>query len=170
MSLVLVVQKVSLAQKIFEFLKSCISEWEYRQRMNWLPLWNVTFPPPLLIGQPTCAVKTILTSPKNPKFQISNSPLILAGGTHYELALFLRRRNTELKSSNVSLNLWGEKVSFIFDSWCYQCWCHYKNNLQGKCFVISTTLDPISSDWLKLIPSHIRWGWLKKMSAAGSFD
>ena len=44
-----------------------------------LPLRNITPSPPLPIGQPS-EIKNILTSPRNPKFQNSNSPLTLSGG------------------------------------------------------------------------------------------
>ena len=72
--------------KIFEPLKSCISKWENRRRMNWPPLKKYPspsqdnfFPPP--------EIKNILTSPKNPKLQNCNSPLTLARGTHYDIPI-----------------------------------------------------------------------------------
>ena len=62
--------------KLFEFLKSCISKCEFRyekvdEKWTNLSLGNI-FPPPRRTSPPT--PQNILISPKNPKFQNSNSP------------------------------------------------------------------------------------------------
>ena len=78
----------ALQTKSFEFLKSCISEWENGQRMNW-PTFKKYTPSPI-IGQPLLKSKIFWPPRKTqiPKFQLL--PLNLAGTAHYELYIHSR--------------------------------------------------------------------------------
>ena len=62
--------KMRAQAKLFEFLKSCISKCENRRRMNWVPPKKYN-PLPLIEQLPGPEIKNILTSPQNPKFQLT---------------------------------------------------------------------------------------------------
>ena len=64
-----------LQAKNIEFFKSCIPKWENRQRIKWPPHKKYT-----------PWIKNILTSPKNPKFQL---PPELGRGAHWYWWQFL---------------------------------------------------------------------------------
>ena len=84
--------------KIFEFLKSCISEWENVSRMNWSPLKKyikyILSLPHKTTPSPPRPLKLKISWPPsiNPRFQLSS--LASAGGTHCDVTEAYYSRNS----------------------------------------------------------------------------
>ena len=76
------IMKIRTSQaKIFKFLKSCISKWENRWRMNWpSPKKYSPFSSHRTNIPPPAEIKNIFASSKNLKFQNSDSCPNLSGG------------------------------------------------------------------------------------------